>query len=184
MSEQRTLEEQLDEFRTRRFLATPLAGMFVWITIGVISLFASPFVSVWAVFIGTGSIVYVGMLLSKFTGEDFMDKSKPKNRFDALFLFTVGQALAVYAIAIPFFLVDYTSLPMTVGILTGLMWIPFTWLGNHWIGVFHTASRTLLILAAWYAFPDHRFTLIPLIIVVVYAVTIVTLEARWRRVNA
>ena len=77
-----------------------------------------------------------------------------------------------------------TSLPMTVGILTGLMWIPFTWIGGHWIGLFHGLVRAALVLAAWYLFPDHRFTLIPLLIVLVYAITIVTLEKRWRSINA
>ncbi len=184
MSNALTLDEQLADFQSRRFLAVPLAGTLVWSLIGIISLFATPFVAVWAIFIGTGSIVYLGLFLSKFTGEDFLDKSKPKNRFDALFMLTVVQAMAVYAIAIPFFLVDYTSLPMTVGILTGLMWIPFTWIGGHWIGLFHGLVRAALVLGAWYLFPAHRFTLIPLLIVLVYAVTIVTLEKRWRANNA
>ena len=75
------------------------------------------------------------MLLSRFTGENFLDKSRPKNAFDSLFMLTVKMSLLVYAIAIPFFLRDYTSLPLSVGILTGLMWLPISWIIRHWIGI-------------------------------------------------
>ena len=81
------------------------------------------------------------MFISKFTGENFLDKSRPRNTFDTLFFMSVLMAVMVYAIAIPFFLIDYTSLPMTVGILAGLMWIPISWIVQHWIGLFHTISR-------------------------------------------
>ena len=121
ISNQRTLEEQRREFANRKFLATPLAGLIVWLIIGIAGLVLPVKATVWVLFIGTGSIVYLGMFISKFTGEDFLDKKKPKNTFDKLFLFTVGQAVLVYSIAIPFFIVDYSSLPMTIGILTGLM---------------------------------------------------------------
>lgn len=94
------------------------------------------------------------------------------------------MALVVYAIAIPFFLVEATSLPLSVGILTGLMWIPISWLIRHWIGIFHTVVRTVLIVALWYALPEGRFVAIPLAIVGVYAVTIVVLERRWRSLRS
>jgi len=90
------------------------------------------------------------------------------------------MALLVYAIAIPFFRVDYTSLPLTVGILAGLMWVPFSWIIQHWVGIFHSVARTLLVTVAWYVAPHQRFVAIPAVIVGVYAVTIVILEQRWR----
>ena len=156
----RSLEEQRREFAQRRFLAMPLAGVIMWTAIGVAGMFLPPYPTVWVLFIGTGSIAYLGMFISKFTGENFMDKSKPKNTFDRLFILTVFEALLVFAIAIPFFLADYTSLPLSVGILTGVMWLPYSWVVQHWIGIFHGISRTLLILAAWYIFPEHRFVII------------------------
>lgn len=174
----RTLEEQRKEFARRKLLATPLAGLIVWLLIGLAGLFFSPTVVVWTLFIGTGSIVYLGMFISKFTGEDFLDKSRPKNTFDQLFFLTVGQAMLVYAIAIPFFLVDYTSLPLTVGILTGLMWLPLSWIIQHWVGLFHGITRTGLVLALWYLLPDHRFVAIPFTIVLIYIATLFILNNR------
>jgi hypothetical protein len=87
----------------------------------------------------------------------------------------------VYAIAIPFFLLDYESLPMTIGILTGLMWIPFSWIIKHWVGFFHTLVRIALVVSLWYLFPNARFTIIPAAIILVYILTILILEVRRRR---
>ncbi len=180
---ERTLDEQRIEFSNQKFLATPLAGLIVWIIIGVFGIFASHIIAVWSIFIGTGSIVYLALFLSKLTGENFLDKSKPKNDFDKLFFFTVGQAVLVYAIAIPFFLVDYSSLPMTVGILTGLMWLPFSWIIKHWVGIFHTLSRTILVLLLWYLLPEYRFIAIPFGIVLIYGITIIILKNRRKTVQ-
>jgi ethanolamine transporter EutH len=121
--------------------------------------------------------------LSRFTGENFLDKKRPKNIFDGLFFRTVGAAVLVFAIAIPFFREDYTSLPLSIGILSGLMWLPFSWIIGHWIGTFHTLARTALVTASWYLFPTFRFVAIPVVIVTIYVITIVVLEARWRRIH-
>ena len=168
-----SLEAQRIAFSNKKFIATPLSGLIVWTIIGFSGLFFSDFITVWTLFIGTGSIVYLGLFLSKFTGENFLDKSKPKNEFDTLFLYGVAQAVLVYAIAIPFFLVDYTSLPMSVGILTGLMWLPFSWIIKHWVGIFHTLLRTVVVLLLWYIFPDQRFVAIPFAIVLIYILTFI-----------
>lgn len=175
---ERTLEEQRIEFSNQKFLATPLAGLIVWTLIGLAGIFFSDFIAVWAIFIGTGSIVYLGLFLSKFTGENFLDKSKPKNEFDTLFFLTAAQAILVYSIAIPFFLVDYSSLPMSVGILTGLMWLPFSWIIKHWVGIFHTISRTIAIVALWYLLPEYRFIAIPFTVVLIYIITLLILKTR------
>ena len=180
----RSLDEQLEEFRKRRFIAMPIAGLLMWTGIGIAGAFLSPALAMWAVWIGAGSIFYLGAFISRFTGEDFFSKDRPKNTFDRLFFLTVLMSLLVFAIAMPFANMDYTSAPMTVGILAGLMWVPFSWLLDHWIGIFHGVGRTLLIIAAWYAFPEHRFVTVPCVVILMYLVTLPVLEARWRRVNA
>lgn len=176
----RSLDVQRTEFAARRFLAMPLAGTIAWIVVGVSGLFLPSRTVGILLFIATGMIAYLGMLISRFTGENFLDKTKPKNTFDALFFYTVAMSLLAYALAIPFYLVDHTSLPLTVGTLTGMMWLPFSWIVQHWVGVFHSVVRTLLIVILWYAFPQQRFVAIPFTIVAVYAFTIVVFEKRWR----
>lgn len=176
-----SLEQQRIEFANRKFLATPLSGLIAWLLVGVSGLFFPDIITVWVLFIATGSIVYLALLISKFTGENFLDKTKPKNGFDGLFLFTVAQAVLVYAIAIPFFLTEYTSLPLTVGVLTGTMWLPFSWIIKHWVGIFHAISRTILIVLFWYLFPEQRFIVIPFTIVVIYIITMFILKNRTKK---
>ena len=175
---QRTLEEQKEEFKSKKLLASPIAGLIAWLIAAISGIFFPDNITVWVLFIATGSIVYLAMGISKLTGEDYLDKSKPKNTFDNLFFLTVAQAILVYSIAIPFFIVDYTSLPLTVGVLTGLMWVPLTWIIDHWVGLFHSIVRTILVLILWYLFPSDRFIAIPIAIIIVYIVSIIILKNR------
>ena len=175
---QRTLEEQKEEFKSKKLLASPIAGLIAWLIVAISGIFFPDNITVWVLFIATGSIVYLAMGISKLTGEDYLEKSKPKNTFDNLFFLTVAQAILVYSIAIPFFIVDYTSLPLTVGVLTGLMWVPLTWIIDHWVGLFHSIVRTILVLILWYLFPSDRFIAIPIAIIIVYIVSIIILKNR------
>ena len=78
----RSWDEQRREFAYRRFLAMPLAGAVAWTTIGVAGAFLKPALEVWVLFGATGCILYLGMLFSRFTGENCLDKQRPKNVFD------------------------------------------------------------------------------------------------------
>ena len=174
----RTLEQQKEEFKSKKLLASPIAGLIAWLIVAISGIIFPDNITVWVLFIATGSIVYLAMGISKLTGENYLDKSKPKNTFDNLFFLTVAQAILVYSIAIPFFIVDYTSLPLTVGILTGLMWVPLTWIIDHWVGLFHSIVRTILVLILWYLFPSDRFVVIPIAIIIVYIISIIILKNR------
>ena len=173
-----SLDQQLADYRRNRMIAMPIAGTIAWAGIGVAGAVLPMRAATWAVFIGTSMIFYLGLLVARFTGEDLLGKRAP-NFFDRIFFHGLVQAVIVYAIAIPFFMIEPTSLPMTVGILTGLMWIPLSALLGHWVGLFHAVTRTVLIVAAWYLLPEQRFVAIPAIIVAIYLVTIYVLERRF-----
>lgn len=176
----RSLDEQLAEFARNRFLAMPIAGTIAWTVTGIAGAFLPVNLAAWVLFIMTGSTFGIGLLVAQLIGEDLLGKTRPANVFDSLFMHTLVMAWLVFAIAIPFFMIEPTSLPLTVGILAGLMWVPFSWMIQHWIGLFHGIARTVLIVAAWYLFPEHRFVVIPAIIVATYLVTIVVLMKRPR----
>ena len=177
-----TLEAHRAAFSRRRFLAMPLAGLLCWAVIGIGSLFLNPFQATMLLFCATGSIVYLAMGLSRIIGEPFFRKDR--NPFDRLFFAGLAMALLVYAIAIPFFLVEPRSITLTVAILAGLMWIPFSWIIQHWIGYAHAVIRTVLVLAAWYLFPAWHFQVISAVVVLIYIGSIIVLERRWRMSNA
>jgi len=61
------------------------------------------------------------------------------------------------------------------------MWVPFSWIIKHWLGVFHAVARITLVVSIWYLMPQARFTAIPAAVIAVYIVTIFVLENRRRR---
>ena len=81
----RTLEQQKEEFKQKKLLASPIAGLIAWLTVAISGLLFPDKVTVWVLFIATGSIVYLAMGISKFTGENYLDKNKPKNTFEYFF---------------------------------------------------------------------------------------------------
>jgi uncharacterized protein DUF7010 len=178
-----SLDVQWAQFANRRFLAMPISGTIAWIAVGVAGAFLKTQTAAWVLFVATGSIFYLALLIAKLTGEDLLGRRHPGNFFDRIFVLTIAMAFLVFAISIPFFLVEPTSLPLSVGIATGLMWLPFSVVIRHWVGYFHAITRTLLIVAAWYLFPAQRFVVIPAIIVAVYLVTIWALATRRRELN-
>jgi hypothetical protein len=180
MTTARTLEEQRAEFSRSPLLAMPIAGTIVWTIVGIAGAILPLEQAVWVLFIATGSTFGLGVVIGKLTGEDMLGKSRPANTFDSLFLATVAMAWLVFAIAIPFFLIEPTSLPLSVGILAGTMWLPLSWIIHHWIGYFHAIARTVLIVAVWYLFPEHRFTAVAAVIVVIYLISIAVLAKRPR----
>lgn len=150
----RSLDEQRREFSKNRFLAMPIAGAIAWTIIGIAGMFVPTALAAWILFICTGSSFMLGLLIARFVGEDLIGNTRHKNEFDGLFFQTVLMAWLVFSIAIPFFMIEPTSLPLSVGVLAGLMWLPFSWIIQHWVGQFHALMRTVLVTIAWFAFPE------------------------------
>lgn len=178
-----SLDEQLAAFRNNRFLTMPITGMLVWSAIAVAGAMLPLYQAILATYVGTGMIFYLALLVAKVMGEDLLGKSRKGNLFDRIFLGFCAMAWLVYFIAIPFQLADPTSVPLSVGVLSGLMWIPFSIMAGHWVGIFHAVARTVLLTAAWFLFPQDRFVVLPVVVVAVYLVSIVALTRRWMRMT-
>jgi hypothetical protein len=179
-----SLEQQREDFKKNRFIAMPLAGTLVWALLGMSAPFVSELTITWMLYIGTGAIFYLGAGLSYLTGERFFAKKAAKNSFDRLFFVGMIMSLLVFAIALPVAAIDHTTVPLSIGILAGLMWMPLSWAIEHWIGYFHTLTRTFGIVAAWYLFPEARVEAISAVIVAVYIVSLVTLERRFQTIKS
>lgn len=178
-----SLDEQRTEFCQRPFFAMPLAGTLAWAAIALLSPWFDLAGKVYLVFFATGSIFGLGILVAKVIGEDLLGRNRRKNVFDNLFMASVTSAWLVFAIAVPFMRVEPTSLPLSIGILAGLMWLPFSWIIQHWIGYFHGIVRTVLLVVAWYAWPEQRFVVLPWIIVGIYLITLAVLWQRQRHLQ-
>ncbi len=175
MSSNPTLLELRAEFGSSRMIAMPIAGTIAWTVAGVLGAMLPVGSAAIALFVCTGMIFPLGILIGRLLRENVLET---KNELDRLFGLNIVMALLVWAIAIPFFLVEPSSLPLSVGILTGLMWVPLSWMIQHRIGLFHGITRTVLVLAAWYLFPTQRFVVIPGVIVMIYLISIYVLATR------
>jgi hypothetical protein len=172
-----TLDELRIDFtrRSGRGLAMPIAGCLHWTAAGILGAVLPLGPACWALFLCTGTIFPTGVLIGRLLGEDLTGQENPLQR---LMVLNVAMASLSWGIAIPFFLVHPPSLPLSVGILAGTMWVPFSWIIQHWIGIAHAVARTALIVAAWYLFPTERFVVIPAVIVGLYLITIYVLATR------
>ena len=175
-----TLDQLRAEYARQRFLAMPIAGAIGWSAVGILGAVLPRQWMPLALFVCVGMIFWLGVLVGQALGEPIMKRGREQGELDRLFLLCVLMANLVWAIAIPFFLVEPTSLPLSVGVLAGLMWLPFSWMIRHWVGIFHGVARTVLVLIAWHVFPEHRFTVVPAVIVAIYLVSIFVLARRPR----
>lgn len=178
-----SLDEQLRAFRHNPFLTMPVTGTVVWAAIGMAGALLPQHLAVLATYVGTGMIFYLALAMARLLGEDLLGRRRKGNLFDRIFLTTIAMSCLVYALAVPFQLHEASSVPLSVGVLTGLMWLPFSAMAGHWVGYFHATARTVLLTAAWYLFPEHRFVVLPAVIVGVYLVSIVALARRWAAIR-
>ncbi len=180
----KSLEQYREEYKQKKLITMPIAGAIVWLLLGITALVVPAKNMVLPVYIGTGCIFYLALFISRFTGEKLLVKKDQRNPFDTLFLYTLGMSWCAFAVAIPFGLENYTAVPMAIGIVSGLMWLPISWSLEHNVGIIHTLLRTVLIVIAWYLFPEQRFIVIPFVIVFVYAISLYQLLSRYQQVKA
>jgi hypothetical protein len=167
------------QFKKLKGAHNPIAGTIAWAVAGVLGSMLRPGPASIALFICTGAIFPIGLIVSRFTGEDLLGGGST-NELDRLFGLNILMANLAWAIAIPFWLIEPSSLPLSVGVLAGMMWVPLSWMIEHWVGLFHAIVRTVLVVAVWFMFPGQRFVYIPAVIVVVYLISIAALVRRKR----
>jgi hypothetical protein len=179
-----TLSELRAQFGRSRLLAMPIAGAIAWSAAGILGAILPDADSAsMALFLCMPAVFPLAIVIGRFTGDDLFGTAS-RNDLDTLFGHGVLMSILVWAIAIPFWMIEPSSLPLGAGILAGLMWVPLSWILQHWVGLFHAIARTVLVLAAWFLFPDHRFVAVPVVIVAVYLVSIVALAKRRRPSSA
>lgn len=183
MEQTRTLEEMRIEFERAggRTLSFPIAGTIAWTATGIFGALLPEDEASIALFICNGLIFPLSLMIARFLGEDVLSSN---NDLDRLFGRGIIMVNLVWAIAIPFWLVLPSSLPLSVGILAGLHWLIYGWIVQHRVGMFHAVTRTVLVAACWFLLPDHRFVAIPAVLVLLYLITVYVLATRPLRVPA
>ncbi|MGL5487946.1 MAG: DUF7010 family protein [Shewanella sp.] len=176
-----SLDQQLIEYRQKRALAMPVSGMMVWTLLFILSFILPASQMVMATFVGTGSIVYLAMGVSRLTGENIsFKKSTDRNWFETVFLAAMGMSFLTFSISIPFFMENYLALPFALAVQTGLMWLVFGVLAAQKVAIVHAIVRAVACVAAFMLWPELSFQLQPLIVVVCYGFSIPLMERRWK----
>ena len=176
-----SLDQQLIEYRQKRALAMPLSGMIVWTLLFILSFILPASQMVMATFIGTGSIVYLAMGVSRLTGENIsFKKSTDRKWFETVVLAAMGMSFLTFSISIPFFMENYLALPFALAVQTGLMWLVFGVLAAQKVAIVHAIVRAVACVAAFMLWPELSFQLQPLIVVVCYGFSIPLMERRWK----
>lgn len=172
-----TLDEYRRDFEVsaNRAVSMPLAGALVWLVIAVISTKLDERTGVLVLLFGSGAMLPIGLIIARFRGEVIMSSENPLAKLMGLCVLMVNLLWAVH---IPLFLYDPALVPLSLGISLGLHWIIFSWIVQHPLGIVHAVLRTILVLVAWFIFPDQRLFAIGLLIVFVYTISIWQLLTR------
>ena len=67
--------------------------------------------------------------------------------------------------------------PLSLGIALGLHWMVYSWIIGHLLGYQHAVTRTVGLVAVWFAFPPHIVTASAVVVVLAY----LSRSIRWPR---
>jgi hypothetical protein len=173
----KTIDQLRFEFETlaRRSLSLPVAGMIVWLAIGIAGLIVAPRTATLVLLGGTGAIFPLGILIAKMRGEQLCARANPLGRLMGLCVLMVNLLWAVH---VALLLKQPELLPLSVGIGLGLHWIVYSWIVAHPVGIIHAVARAALVTAAWFAAPNNRVSAVAVAVVATYAVSIFQMATR------
>ena len=160
-----------------RSLALPIAGAVVWTLVAVAGLVLPGRTAAFALLFGTGAIFPIGLALAALLRERLIDNPSP---LAGLMGRSVLMVNLLWAVHLTLFVVEPSFAPLTLAIGLGLHWVVFGWVIGHPMGMVHAVLRTVLVTAAWWAFPDARVAAVGAAVVVAYVYAIAVLARRPR----
>ena len=175
------MNETLSELRlnyereTNRSLAMPMSGALVWLVIAIFGYLLPENRATVVMLFGTGLIFPVALLIAKLRRENLTDRLNPLSRLMGMSVLMVNLLWAVH---LPLLMGAPRFFPLSLGIGLGIHWIVYSWIIQHPVGLIHALLRTALVVAAWSVFPTHRLIAVPIVIVIVYMVSLVWMSSR------
>jgi hypothetical protein len=172
-----TLDDYRNDFEisANRSVSMPIAGTIIWAFIAFISTQFDSLTSTYILLFATGGIFPIALLIAKIRGENLASSNNPLAKLMGLCVLMVNLLWAVH---IPLILNAPEYVPLTLGIGLGLHWVVYSWIVQHPLGLIHSISRAILILCAWYIFPNQQLLAISCVIVLLYFVSIYQMLTR------
>ncbi len=167
-----TFEEMRRDFIARRkgVPSLPITGCINYSIAALASLFVSPVRANLLLFLCFWAIPPVAALIGKLRGEEAL--GNPDNPLFRLAMLARIMVLATWGIHLPVWIYAPDLFPLTVGIAFGLHWTIFSWSIGHPVGLIHAGLRTILVLAAWFAFPTNRMGAVSLAVACCYFLSV------------
>jgi hypothetical protein len=175
------MKENLNDLRaayereSNRSLSMPIAGAVIWLVIGVCGYVLPENRATVVMLFGTGLIFPFALLIAKLRHENMTDRLNPLSRLMGMSVLMVNLLWAVH---LPLLIGAPRFFPLSLGIGLGIHWIVYSWIIQHPVGLVHAIVRTVLIVTAWSVFSTHRMIAVPLVIVMVYAASVVWMASR------
>jgi hypothetical protein len=167
-SEQLRHEKRSLLIRANGGISLPAAGCIYWLIIGIGGIFLKPQLWFPIACFGTGVIFPLGLLLSKPLKANLNVKSSLTD----LFLPALISMFMFWPLAIIASMKDPAFAPLALAVGMGIHWPVIGWMYNSRIFLLHALVRTVGSTSLWLLFPDHRFTLVPFFVSLVYLITI------------
>ncbi len=172
-----TFDEYRKDFEqaSNRSVSMPIAGTIIWSIVALLSTQFDEKIAVYILLFATGGIFPIALIIAKIRNEDLVSSSNPLAKLMGLCIIMVNLLWAVH---IPLLLNAPEFVPLSLGISLGLHWVVYSWVINHPVGLIHAVLRTILIVAAWYLFPNDGILAIASVIVFTYLISIYQMLTR------
>lgn len=162
--------------------ALPLAGLIYWAVLAWLGTFASVQTWVTVAFFGSGAIFPLGLLLGGITASRPLEKSD----FGGATFAGLLAVMLCWPLIFAANSIDPSLSPLMLAVGMSLHWPIIGWSYGR-LGLFtaHAVIRVAGCSAVWFALPEERFVLIPLVVVGAYAFSFLAiLVTRGRRTAA
>ncbi len=147
----------------------PIAGCIYWLVLAIAGIYLG--VKNWSLlaFYTSGLIFPLGLLLSKATKGDLLSKTALTNLFLPAFI----SMFLFFPSAITAFSLAPELVPLILAIGMSVHWPIIGWAyGSAPLFISHAVIRAVVVTAIWVLLPEHRITLLPLSVALVYLGTI------------
>lgn len=160
-------------------ISLPASGVIYWLGIGIAGFYLPKELWTYVAFFGSGVIFPLGLLLSKPLKSDLMVKSPLSGIvFPALLAMFMSWPITIAA--------AYSNLelvPLTLAIGMALHWPIIGWMYNCKSCLVHALVRVVLVTAVWFMMPEYRFTLLPILVSIIYFITIIGIKMELRKLK-
>lgn len=153
--------------KTHGSVFLPITGIFFWPSMGVAGYFLSP--QAWGIIVLFFLLV---LLPSGFALLWYLQKKGDfKSPLGSLYLPALVPLLISIGITVPAYFSDLSLVPLTFVLGLALHWPVIGWLYNQPVYIVHTLLRTVIAVSIWMFFPEQLFTVLPLLVGLLYLLT-------------